>query len=82
MASYVRDDLAEGTRPALSFHRCGHCGCLTHWWGIGDFAGPDHMMGINTRLLPKEDVEGVERAAWLPGPPANVSEWAGRNGNT
>ncbi len=32
----------------IEFHRCSHCGCVTHWAPV-DKAG-DHM-GVNARLM-------------------------------
>jgi len=56
---YVRDD--EGADGDISFNRCGHCGCMTHWWGTDPYDGDDHQMGVNCRLLPMSAIEGVER---------------------
>jgi len=62
LQKYVRDDAeADGD---VSFNRCGHCGCVTHWWGEGDAprrTGPDAKMGVNCRMLPEKDIEAVER---------------------
>ena len=38
----------------IAFHRCGNCGCSTHWAAI-DVSDPDRM-GINARLL-----DGIHR---------------------
>ncbi len=58
LAKYIRADNGDGD---LSFNRCSHCGCMTHWWGEGDYAGLDHKMGINCRMLPLEAIEGIPR---------------------
>lgn len=35
----------------IAFHRCKHCGCVTHWLATK----PDHdRMGVNARLLPPD----------------------------
>jgi len=56
---YIRAD--EGSDGDLSFNRCGHCGCMMFWYGEGQWAGPEHQMGINCRMLPEKDIEGIER---------------------
>lgn len=62
--SYVRTDPAgDGD---IGFYHCGHCGSLTHWWGVRDTPrrkrlGPNSKMGFNCRLLPEKAIEGVER---------------------
>ncbi len=48
---------------SLAFHRCGDCGCVTHWAG---FAPEADRMGINARLLPL-DVLGEARVRRLDG---------------
>lgn len=58
-AAYIRDD--ELGKANLSFNRCGHCGCMTHWWRIGEHANEDVRMGVNARMLPEAAIEGVER---------------------
>ena len=50
----------------LAFHRCAHCGTVTHWAGVHDTPtrqrlGPEAKMGINCRMLPEELIRGVER---------------------
>ncbi|KAK3944408.1 hypothetical protein QBC46DRAFT_304968 [Diplogelasinospora grovesii] len=58
---YIRED-KKGERSRLSFNRCGNCGVLTHWWGeSGDYAGDDHRMGVNCRLLGEKGIAGIER---------------------
>lgn len=57
LQTYVRED-ADGD---ISFNRCGHCGCMIAWWGLGKYAGPEHMMGVNCRLLPEKEIEGIEK---------------------
>lgn len=59
LQAYVRDD--KGSDGHLSFNRCGYCGCMMLWWGEGEYAGPEHKMGVNCRMLPKHDIEGIER---------------------
>jgi len=55
--AYVRAD-SDGY---LSFNRCGHCGGMTHWLGLGEYAGPKRKAGVNCRLLPEKDIEGIPR---------------------
>jgi hypothetical protein len=38
---------------SLAFHRCGHCGCVSHW-AATDTAY--ERMGVNARLMPPEVV--------------------------
>ena len=46
----------------LEFHRCGKCGCVTHWWPTKKYStDPSAEMGVNTRMLDKKVLEGVER---------------------
>jgi len=40
--TYVWDD------RSIEFHRCKHCGCVTHWAAID--ANPERM-GINARMM-------------------------------
>lgn len=54
---YVRAD-GDGD---IQFNRCSHCGCMTHWWGLGPYGGPEQEMGVNCRLLPEEEADGIER---------------------
>ena len=35
-------------KRSISFHRCGECGCLTHWWPEGRL---EDRMGVNARLM-------------------------------
>jgi hypothetical protein len=58
LMQYVRED--PGSDGDLAFMRCGHCGCLTHWWAR-DSEAADVRMGINARLLPRSALNGVER---------------------
>ena len=37
---YIRSD-SDGD---ISFDRCGHCGCLINWKGLGEYSGPEHQM--------------------------------------
>jgi hypothetical protein len=59
--SYVRTD--EDGDGGISFNWCGHCGCMTHWASTGkvNYNRPVEKMGVNTRMLPKETLKGVER---------------------
>lgn len=54
---YVRED-GKGN---VSFNRCAHCGCMTHWWGIGEFAGPEVKTGVNCRLIPEIDIQDIHK---------------------
>lgn len=61
LKEYVRDDLKES---GIAFCRCGHCGCMTHWWAVGKRTHTVKKMGVNARMLPEEvlnSFEGVER---------------------
>jgi hypothetical protein len=57
--AYIRTD--PGADGDISFNRCSECGCMTHWWGEGAYAGADHKMGVNCRMLPEKDIEGIVR---------------------
>ena len=38
---------------SIEFHRCRHCGCVTHWSSVD----PNRdSMGVNARLLPPQDL--------------------------
>ncbi len=63
LQTYVRDD-AKGS---ISFNRCAHCGCMTHWWGLDTRSAEDYRMGVNFRMMLKADIEGIERIV-TPGP--------------
>lgn len=54
---YIRED----SNGVISFNRCAHCGCMTHWWGTAKFAGPGNKMGINCRLVPESDVKDIDK---------------------
>jgi hypothetical protein len=55
---YVRKDGGGD----ISFNRCSNCGCMTHWWGVGErFGGGDVKMGVNCRLVPEKEIFGIER---------------------
>jgi len=41
----------------LAFHRCGTCGCTTHWQRL--VSRPENRMGVNTRLLDPRDTAGI-----------------------
>jgi hypothetical protein len=34
---------------SLEFHRCRHCGCVSHWAPVDEASG---RMGVNARLMP------------------------------
>jgi len=57
LVPYVRAD----TEGGLSFNHCSHCGCMTNWWGLGPYSEPTRKMGVNCRLLPEKDIEGIPR---------------------
>lgn len=59
LQTYIRAD--TGADGDISFNRCAHCGCMMFWWGELNYAGPDHKMGINCRMLPEKEIEGIER---------------------
>lgn len=59
LQAYIRQD--EGSDGDLAFNRCSRCGCVMFWCGVGEFAGLEHEMGVNCRMLPLGDVEGIER---------------------
>lgn len=63
LEAYTRDD-SDGD---ISFIRCGHCGCMMVWWGLGEYSGPEHKMGVNCRMLPETEIEGIEKRV-SPGP--------------
>jgi len=56
--TYTRTD--AGSYGDLSFERCGHCGCMMTWRGVGKMEGVKKM-GVNMRMVPVGDVEGVGR---------------------
>ena len=66
MKSYIRED-SDGD---ISFERCTFCGCMIVWWGVGKWAGPEHKAGINCRMLPETEMEGIVKVV-SPGPPDN-----------
>ena len=41
---------------AIRFHRCKHCGCITHWSAVD--SSPDRM-GVNARLMAPAVVAGA-----------------------
>jgi hypothetical protein len=62
--AYIRAD-GDGD---LSFNRCSNCGCITHWWGEGEIPeGVEERMGVNCRLVPENEIFGIERTI-SPGP--------------
>ena len=36
---------------SIEFHRCRHCGCVSHWAPVDQTY---HRMGVNARLMPPE----------------------------
>ncbi len=48
---------------SIAFHRCAHCGCVTHWSAV---APERQRMGVNARLMPPE-VLGRARVRRLDG---------------
>ena len=64
-APYVREDM--DTKGALEFHRCGRCGCVMYWGPTPELAAKwkeqdqTVRMGVNCRMLPEEEIAGVER---------------------
>ncbi|KAK6072308.1 hypothetical protein SCUP515_07389 [Seiridium cupressi] len=69
--SYVRTD--EGAEGDIGFFWCGHCGCMTHWWKMGQDGPSDDAeakMGVNSRMLPKHLVEDARRSIVTPTPVA------------
>ncbi|KAH8897611.1 hypothetical protein GQ53DRAFT_742610 [Thozetella sp. PMI_491] len=71
VVQYIRSD--PESDGDLSFNRCGHCGCLTHWRGTEEYIGPEYRIGVNCRMLPPSAIEGVERRV-NPGPTRIPSE--------
>ena len=59
LASYIRRDF-EGA-GGQEFARCGHCGCMTHWWDLPPNDGGDREMGVNLRMLPEKELDGIPR---------------------
>ena len=62
LQAYIREDADCG----LLFNRCGHCGCMMFWRGErtyaeGPYAGLEHKMGVNCRMLPKGEIEGIAK---------------------
>jgi hypothetical protein len=55
--SYTRAD-ADGD---IEFARCGHCGCMMCWRGVGEYAGPEHDIGVNCRMIPEKEIEGITK---------------------
>lgn len=59
LKEYVRSD--KDSKASIGFYSCGHCGCMTHWWGLGEQEGDEKSMGVNGRMLPENAIEGVKR---------------------
>jgi hypothetical protein len=45
-------------KRSLLFHRCGECGCVSHWTPVEGRRSAD-WMGVNARLMPLEVVTGA-----------------------
>jgi hypothetical protein len=45
---------------------------MMFWWGLGKYAGPEHKVGVNCRMLPEKMLKGIEKRI-NPGPPG--SKW-------
>ena len=43
-------------RKMLAFHRCGTCGCVTHWQ---DVVHTGIKMGVNARMLAPAALDGI-----------------------
>jgi len=43
--TYMWDD------KSIAFHRCRHCGCVSHWSAVDQSVD---RMGVNARLMPPE----------------------------
>jgi len=41
---------------SIEFHRCKHCGCVTHW---APLTGNTERMGVNARLLDPEALRSL-----------------------
>ena len=52
----VATDSYEWDDRSLAFHRCTHCGCVTHWSPIDR---EDNLMGVNARLMGPDILAGV-----------------------
>lgn len=65
---YIRAD-DDGRRAHLTFNRCAHCGCMTHWSCVAgpESVEPDSLVGVNSRLMDEAQLVGVERRP-SPGP--------------
>jgi hypothetical protein len=57
LQKYIREDSGGD----ISFNRCSYCGCMVLWYGEGKFAGPEHKMGVNCRMLPESELKGIEK---------------------
>ncbi|PMD28640.1 hypothetical protein NA56DRAFT_19714 [Hyaloscypha hepaticicola] len=57
LVPYIREDAAGH----ISFNRCSHCGCMICWLGEGEYSGPANKMGVNCRMLPESEIEGIEK---------------------
>ena len=55
---YIRED--KGKEADIAFHRCAKCGNMLYWAGLGEYSGEDHMIGVNMRMVPKKELDGVE----------------------
>ena len=41
--------------PARAYHRCGRCGCVTHWTGARLQSGQERM-GVNAHLMARDAI--------------------------
>lgn len=57
LEKYIREDMSGD----ISFNRCGFCGCMMDWLGENKFAGQDHKMGVNCRLVSESEIQGINR---------------------
>ncbi|WPH04214.1 Hypothetical protein R9X50_00710300 [Acrodontium crateriforme] len=51
----------------LEFHFCSKCGCIVFWWPREEVDGLPDDVGINTRMMEPEVLEGIERRVEEPG---------------
>jgi hypothetical protein len=58
LEAYVRSD--PESDGDIAFNRCSHCGCMMTWRGAGKREDLKKM-GINCRMMPEEDTEGIPR---------------------
>jgi len=49
-------DIYIGGRRTIEFHRCKHCGCVTHWTAVEKTRD---RLGVNARLMPPKILSQV-----------------------